>query len=92
MREIMSLSGAKVVVSPRGEFAEGTTNRVVTITGSPSCAQTAHVFVTQKLQQVFVLYLLSVSLQFTIVIAILRACVCLCAVVSSEPQPSSHIA
>lgn len=50
MREIMSLSGAKVVVSPRGEFVEGTSNRLVTITGAPSCAQTAHYFVSQKLQ------------------------------------------
>lgn len=50
MREIISLSGAKVTVSPRGEFVEGTTNRVVTICGSPVCAQTAHMFITQRLQ------------------------------------------
>lgn len=53
MREIMSLSGAKITVSSRedakttdGEIA----NRTVTITGSPTAAQTAHAFITQKLQ------------------------------------------
>jgi len=55
LREIMSLSGAKVVVSHRsemkGEGEEGGGLRTVTITGSPAAAQTAHVFVTQKLQQ-----------------------------------------
>jgi len=50
LREIMSLSNSKVAVSPRGEFVEGTTNRVVTITGSPSAAQTANLLITQKLQ------------------------------------------
>lgn len=49
MREIISLSGAKVVVSARGEFAEGTRNRIVTITGSPTSAQSAHLFITQRL-------------------------------------------
>lgn len=49
MREIIALSGAKVVVSARGEFAEGTTNRIVTITGTPTAAQTAHLFITQRL-------------------------------------------
>ncbi len=50
MREIISLSGAKVVVSARGEYVAGTTNRIVTITGSPTAAQTAHLFITQRLQ------------------------------------------
>jgi RNA-binding protein Nova len=49
MREIIALSGAKVVVSPRGECTEGTTNRIVTITGTPTAAQTAHLFITQRL-------------------------------------------
>lgn len=49
MREIISLSGAKVVVSGRGEYAEGTRNRIVTITGSPTSAQSAHLFITQRL-------------------------------------------
>ena len=36
MREIISLSGAKVNVSGRNEFVEGTNNRLVTIIGSVS--------------------------------------------------------
>ena len=50
MREIISLSGAKIVVSARGEFVEGTSNRLVTITGSPTNAQSAHFLITQRLQ------------------------------------------
>eukprot|EP01038_Epipyxis_sp_PR26KG_P006795 gene6795-9308_t len=50
MREIISLSGAKVEVSAKGVYAEGTNNRIITITGSPACCQTAHLFITQKLQ------------------------------------------
>jgi hypothetical protein len=46
MREIMSLSGAKIVISPRGD-----TTRLVTITGNPANAQAAHMLVTQKLNQ-----------------------------------------
>lgn len=49
MREINSLSGAKVVISPRGEFSDGATKRIVTIIGSAPCAQTAHMFILQKL-------------------------------------------
>jgi RNA-binding protein Nova len=54
LREIMSLSGAKVTVSNRDEAKtpDGQIeNRTITITGSPTCAQTAHVYITQKLQQ-----------------------------------------
>jgi len=53
MREIMSISGAKIVVSSRDEAkgADGEVgNRTVTITGTPQAAQTAHIFITQKLQ------------------------------------------
>jgi len=50
MREIISLSGAKVVVSGRNEFVDNTTNRLVTITGSPANAQAAHLFITQRLE------------------------------------------
>lgn len=50
MREIISLSGAKVNVSGRDEFVEGTRNRLVTITGSPASAQAAHLFITQRLE------------------------------------------
>lgn len=48
--EIIALSGAKVTVSKRGEYLEGTTNRLVTITGSPAAAQTAHTLVMHKLK------------------------------------------
>jgi len=51
MREIMSISGAKVAVSPRGTPSEGNNMRTVTITGTPAHAHTAHSLVTQKLQQ-----------------------------------------
>lgn len=50
MREIISLSGADVKVSARGTFAEGTTDRIVTITGSPVATQSAHLFINQKMQ------------------------------------------
>jgi len=50
LREITSLSGAKVNVSGRDEFVEGTTNRLVTITGSAQCAQAAHMYITQRLE------------------------------------------
>lgn len=50
MREIISLSRAKIIVSQRGSYAEGTKNRVVTITGSPSCTQTAHYYINQRLK------------------------------------------
>lgn len=35
----------------RGEFVEGTNNRLVTIVGSPACAQTAHTLIIHKLKQ-----------------------------------------
>jgi RNA-binding protein Nova len=50
LREIIGISGARVELSARGEFAEGTRNRIVTITGVPSCAHTAHMFITQKIE------------------------------------------
>lgn len=50
LREIISLSGAKIHVSDKGDFIEGTTNRLVTITGTPACAQAAHLFINQRLQ------------------------------------------
>jgi hypothetical protein len=53
MREIMSLSGAKIVVSARAEKddRDANPNRIVTITGAPANAQAAHMLVTQKLNQ-----------------------------------------
>jgi hypothetical protein len=56
IREIQQFSGAKVVVSARGDAEEDDVNpestRTVTITGSPSNAQMAQLLVTQKLQLV----------------------------------------
>lgn len=49
MREIISLSGAKIVVSGKDEFIPGTTNRLVTITGPPVCTQNAHLLISQRL-------------------------------------------
>eukprot|EP01041_Mallomonas_annulata_P007555 gene7555-15488_t len=48
--EIQSLSGAKVTVSPRGELVEGTSNRLVIISGPFNCAQMAQFFVNNKLK------------------------------------------
>lgn len=50
LREMTSLSGAKISISPRGEGGDST--RTVTIVGSPVAAQTAHAFCTEKLRQV----------------------------------------
>lgn len=49
LREIIALSGARVTVSKREERGAGT-NRTVTITGSPAATQSAHLFVTQRLE------------------------------------------
>lgn len=35
----------------RGDYVEGTTNRIVTIEGSPNCAQTAHTLVQHMIRQ-----------------------------------------
>jgi len=51
LREMMGLSGAKIMISPRGDYPNSDNNRVVTITGTPQAAQTAHYFCTQKLAQ-----------------------------------------
>eukprot|EP01035_Chromulina_nebulosa_P019131 gene19131-24967_t len=50
LREIMSLSGAQVTVSNRGEYVEGTSSRLVTIIGTPAAAQTAHTLISNKVQ------------------------------------------
>ena len=64
MKEIMSLSGAKITISERAERGDtndssgealatataGNENRTVTISGSPAATQTAHLLITQKLQ------------------------------------------
>mmetsp|Transcript_15306 Transcript_15306/g.14683 ORF Transcript_15306/g.14683 Transcript_15306/m.14683 type:complete len:497 (+) Transcript_15306:157-1647(+) len=51
LNEIMNLSAARITISPRGEYIEGTRNRLVTVTGAPVCAQTAHMLIAQKLNQ-----------------------------------------
>lgn len=50
LQEMNELSGAKILVSKRGEFIEGTTNRLVTVIGSPAHAQTAHTLILNKLK------------------------------------------
>lgn len=51
LNELTALSGASMTVSQRGEYVEGTKNRLVTITGSPAAAQTAHTLVLQRVRQ-----------------------------------------
>ena len=46
---MVSLSGAKITVSAREESTDG--NRTVTITGSPTAAQTAHAFCNEKIRR-----------------------------------------
>lgn len=50
LAEIVSLSGAKINVSNRGEFVAGSNNRLVTIVGPPACAQTAHTLVMHRIK------------------------------------------
>jgi len=49
LKEIMSLSGAQITLSKRGEYIEGTADRILTIEGSPANAQTAHTLISNKL-------------------------------------------
>jgi hypothetical protein len=42
IKELMSLSGASIKVSQKGEVVPGTTNRIVTISGNPVAANYAH--------------------------------------------------
>jgi RNA-binding protein Nova len=48
IKELMSLSGASIKVSQKGEVVPGTTNRIVTISGNPVAANYAHMLVLQK--------------------------------------------
>lgn len=48
--EITRFTGARITVSRRGEFIEGTQNRSVTILGSPQAAQAAHLFIAEKVK------------------------------------------
>jgi len=49
LKEMVSLSGAKITVSAREESTDG--NRTVTITGSATAAQTAHAFCNEKVRR-----------------------------------------
>lgn len=49
LREIISLSGAKVTISNKGEYAEGTTDRIVTVKGNIATAHCAATFIHHKL-------------------------------------------
>ena len=49
--EFQNYSGAKIQISKKGEYIPGTRNRKVTITGSPTAAQTAHFLVAQRVAQ-----------------------------------------
>jgi predicted PilT family ATPase len=50
IREIISISGATVEISKRGEFAEGTTSRIITIKGTAKSTQAAHSLITQRME------------------------------------------
>lgn len=49
LREMSSLTGAKIVISPREESSDG--QRTITITGEAAAAQNAHAFCTEKIRQ-----------------------------------------
>lgn len=49
--EITKFTGAKITVSRRGEYIEGTTNRSVLIVGTPQAAQAAHLVIAEKVKQ-----------------------------------------
>lgn len=52
LKEIKSLSGgAEVTVSPRGTFVQGTTNRIVTVSGNTASATTAYNLLQQVINQ-----------------------------------------
>jgi RNA-binding protein Nova len=48
LREMTSLSGAKIVISPREESVDN--NRIIDITGEPAAVQNASIFITEKLR------------------------------------------
>jgi RNA-binding protein Nova len=48
--DITRFTGAKITVSRRGEYIEGTQNRSVTIVGTPQAAQAAHLFIAEKVK------------------------------------------
>lgn len=52
LQTIQQQSGAKLQVSGKGEFVPGTENRRVTISGSHSSVQMAHVLLQQKVREI----------------------------------------
>lgn len=48
--EITRFTGAKITVSRRGDYIEGTQNRSVSIVGTPQAAQAAHLFIAEKVK------------------------------------------
>jgi hypothetical protein len=51
IKEMMDQSGATIKVSQKGEYAPGTTNRVISIIGSQHAASYAHQLVSAKIPQ-----------------------------------------
>lgn len=51
VQEIMRMSGAQISISQKGEFVEGTTDRILTVTGVPGSVFTAQHIISQKVQQ-----------------------------------------
>jgi RNA-binding protein Nova len=49
--EISRFTGARITISRRDEFVEGTTNRLVAIVGTIEAAQSAHAYIARKLKQ-----------------------------------------
>jgi len=52
IKELMQQSGAQIKISQKGEYAPGTSNRIVSITGSQQSAQLAHTLVQSKLPHI----------------------------------------
>lgn len=51
IKEMMQQSGAQIKISQKGEYAPGTTNRIVSIIGPQQSAQFAHTLVQSKISQ-----------------------------------------
>lgn len=49
--EIQALSGASIQISKKGNFAPGTRNRVVTISGSPTALAAAQILIEQRINE-----------------------------------------
>ena len=49
--ELQKFSGANIQISKKGVYAQGTRNRIVTVTGSPSAVQRASILIQQRISQ-----------------------------------------